>query len=183
MEFSLIIDWLGREGGNLFKWWLLTTLAGAAIWPLLYRVMGGLPDRGYTLSRAAGLMLAGFIFWFLGVSAAWYTFRNYRVWRVVLPTDSVPAYSVDVDYGQGIVPSDDPYRFLPTLGELDLHLHYSVKRDGELVKEYERLQKRPFVGHPLPVTKLEPSDYSLEMKLIDRVSDQTLEQSVAFRIE
>lgn len=29
------------------------------------------------------------IFWFLGVSAAWYTFRNYRVWRVVLPSGLV----------------------------------------------------------------------------------------------
>ena len=67
MDFSLITAWLSREGGELFKWWLLVTLAGAATWPLLYRVMGGLPDRGYTLARAAGLMLAGFIFWFLGV--------------------------------------------------------------------------------------------------------------------
>jgi 1,4-alpha-glucan branching enzyme len=44
------------------------------------------------------------------------------VWRVVLPTDQVPAYTLDVDYGQGILPADDPYRYLPTLGELDLHL-------------------------------------------------------------
>jgi len=28
--------------------------------------MGGLPDRGYSLARAAGLMLVGFTFWFLG---------------------------------------------------------------------------------------------------------------------
>ncbi len=59
-------DWLGREGGDIIRWWLLVTLAGAAAWPLLYRILGGLPDRGYTLARAAGLMLTGFIFWFLG---------------------------------------------------------------------------------------------------------------------
>lgn len=66
MDFSLIIDWLGREGGHIVAWWLLVTLAGAAVWPLLMRVAGGLPDRGYTLARAAGLMLTGFVFWFLG---------------------------------------------------------------------------------------------------------------------
>jgi len=34
----------------------------------------------------------------------------------------VPDYSVDVEYDGAIVPSDDPYRFLPTLGDIDLHL-------------------------------------------------------------
>jgi YYY domain-containing protein len=66
MDFGLITDWLGREGGDILRWWLLVTLAGAAAWPLLYRILGGLPDRGYTLARAAGLMLTGFLFWFLG---------------------------------------------------------------------------------------------------------------------
>lgn len=66
MDVSLIADWLGREGGFVLRWWLLVTLAGAAAWPLLYRLMGALPDRGYTLARAAGLMLTAFVFWFLG---------------------------------------------------------------------------------------------------------------------
>ena len=44
------------------------------------------------------------------------------VWLAVLPTTDVPHYSVDVEYGGNIVPSDDPYRYLPTLGEVDLHL-------------------------------------------------------------
>ena len=60
-----MLDWLGREGGELVGWWLLVTLAGAAVWPLLYRVLGGLPDRGYTVARAAGVMLTAFVFWFL----------------------------------------------------------------------------------------------------------------------
>lgn len=66
MDAGLIWDWLGREGGHVLSWWLLVTLAGAAAWPLLWRVLDGLPDRGYTLARAAGLMLTGFITWFLG---------------------------------------------------------------------------------------------------------------------
>ncbi len=36
--------------------------------------------------------------------------------------DDVPDYRVAVDYGQGEIVLDDPYRFLPTLGEIDLHL-------------------------------------------------------------
>lgn len=65
MDWSLVVDWLGREGGDVLSWWLLVTLAGAAAWPLVYRVLGGLPDRGYTLARPAGVMLTGFVFWFL----------------------------------------------------------------------------------------------------------------------
>ncbi|WP_119067021.1 DUF2298 domain-containing protein [Aggregatilinea lenta] len=60
-----MLDWLGREGGDIVAWWLLVTLAGAAVWPLLARVLGGLPDRGYTVARAAGVMLTAFVFWFL----------------------------------------------------------------------------------------------------------------------
>jgi 1,4-alpha-glucan branching enzyme len=42
---------------------------------------------------------------------------------VAAPTDdAVPDYRVVVDYGQGELVLDDPYRFLPTLGDMDLHL-------------------------------------------------------------
>ena len=45
------------------------------------------------------------------------------VWVGVLPTTEVPDYRIHVVYGDGIVHvHDDPYRFLPTLGEVDLHL-------------------------------------------------------------
>ncbi len=50
------------------------------------------------------------------------------VWVGVLPGPGngtkvdVPDYRVRVDYGQEPVVVDDPYRFLPTLGEVDLHL-------------------------------------------------------------
>jgi 1,4-alpha-glucan branching enzyme len=40
-----------------------------------------------------------------------------------IPKASPPlSYRYDVDYGDGKVPAEDPYRFLPTIGELDLHL-------------------------------------------------------------
>lgn len=49
--------------------------------------------------------------------------HEYRgVWVAVLPVAEVPDYRLDVTYGGQVIPADDPYRFLPTLGELDLHL-------------------------------------------------------------
>ncbi len=62
---AFVTDWLSREGGAVLNWWLLATLAGAAVFPLLFRFMPSLPSRGYALARTAGLMLTGFIFWFL----------------------------------------------------------------------------------------------------------------------
>jgi len=44
------------------------------------------------------------------------------VWVGVLPVSEVPAYAVAVSYEGEPVRLDDPYRFLPTLGEVDLHL-------------------------------------------------------------
>ena len=42
--------------------------------------------------------------------------------RPAVKPGDVPDYRVEVDYGQGAITVDDPYRFLPTLGEMDLHL-------------------------------------------------------------
>ncbi len=44
------------------------------------------------------------------------------VWMCVVPTSSVPDYRIDVQYEGDVIPSDDPYRFWPFLGEMDLHL-------------------------------------------------------------
>ena len=45
------------------------------------------------------------------------------IWVGVLPGAQVPDYRLEVRYpGHPSVPADDPYRFLPTLGEIDLHL-------------------------------------------------------------
>jgi 1,4-alpha-glucan branching enzyme len=44
------------------------------------------------------------------------------VWVGVMPGNSVPDYRLDVTYAGEVIPGDDPYRFLPTLGDLDLHL-------------------------------------------------------------
>ncbi|MGV1003959.1 MAG: 1,4-alpha-glucan branching protein GlgB [Candidatus Nanopelagicales bacterium] len=50
------------------------------------------------------------------------THEHRGVWVAVLDQEVIPAYNIDVDYGAGPIPSSDPYRFIPTVGELDLHL-------------------------------------------------------------
>ncbi|MDN7120679.1 1,4-alpha-glucan branching protein GlgB [Nocardioides sp. ChNu-153] len=51
------------------------------------------------------------------------THERSGVWMGVLPVAEVPDYRVQVRYGEGEpVLLDDPYRYLPTLGETDLHL-------------------------------------------------------------
>ncbi|MEA5456488.1 1,4-alpha-glucan branching protein GlgB [Sinomonas sp. JGH33] len=48
------------------------------------------------------------------------------VWVVTLPATSdggVPDYRLEIEYGEGhVVEADDPYHYLPTVGELDLYL-------------------------------------------------------------
>jgi len=46
------------------------------------------------------------------------------VWVAVLPDadGQVPDYRVSARYGEDVTVADDPYRFLPTVGELDQHL-------------------------------------------------------------
>ncbi|GAA2506779.1 1,4-alpha-glucan branching enzyme [Streptomyces gobitricini] len=44
------------------------------------------------------------------------------LFSAVLPLSEVPAYTLQAVYDSGVVEADDPYRFLPALGELDLHL-------------------------------------------------------------
>lgn len=48
-------------------WYVVLAALGAIVWPLAFRLLPGLPDRGYTLSRALGLLLTGYVYWLLGV--------------------------------------------------------------------------------------------------------------------
>ncbi|MGC4175175.1 1,4-alpha-glucan branching protein GlgB [Demequina sp.] len=48
--------------------------------------------------------------------------EHHGVWRAEVPGKEAPDYRVRVTYDAEPVTTDDPYRFLPTLGELDLHL-------------------------------------------------------------
>lgn len=50
---------------SFFLWYLLSTFLGWLTFPLAYRLFPALKDRGYTLSRAFGLLVWGYAFWLL----------------------------------------------------------------------------------------------------------------------
>ena len=77
---NLLLEWLPREGHLIGAWWLWMALAGAAVFPLCFRLLGALPDKGYTLARAVGMMLVTFVFWLL----ASYGFLDNSVGSIVL---------------------------------------------------------------------------------------------------
>src|SRR5512138_707396 len=48
---------------SFLSWYILVILLGWLTFPLAYFLFPALTDRGYTLSRALGLLLWGYIFW------------------------------------------------------------------------------------------------------------------------
>lgn len=50
---------------SFISWYLLITLVGWLAFPLAYRLLPHLSDRGFALTRAFGLLLWGFSFWLL----------------------------------------------------------------------------------------------------------------------
>jgi YYY domain-containing protein len=46
-------------------WYLAVSLVGLAAFPLAFRFLPALPDRGYAFSRALGLLVWGYLFWLL----------------------------------------------------------------------------------------------------------------------
>ena len=63
MEISLL-----TSVGSFFAWWGIIQIMGWLALPLCMRVFAWLPDRGYTASKAVGLMLSTYLLW-LGASA------------------------------------------------------------------------------------------------------------------
>src|SRR5512138_1879481 len=47
------------------SWYIILTLLGWLTFPLAYSLFPALADRGYSLARAAGLLLWGYLFWLL----------------------------------------------------------------------------------------------------------------------
>lgn len=48
---------------SFFAWYILITLLGWITFPLAYKLFPALSDRGYTLSRAFGMLIWGYVFW------------------------------------------------------------------------------------------------------------------------
>src|SRR5438309_9633197 len=58
------------------------------------------------------------------------------LWEALLPKAKLPLeYELEVEYADGTFTVRDPYAFLPTLGDLDLHL----LQEGQLEQLYETL--------------------------------------------
>ncbi len=51
---------------SFLRWWILISLFGLVTLPILFRVLRHLPDRGYSLSKTAGLLAVGYTGWMLG---------------------------------------------------------------------------------------------------------------------
>ena len=50
---------------NWFLWYLLISLLGWLAFPIAYRLLPALKDRGYSASRTLGLLIWGYVFWLL----------------------------------------------------------------------------------------------------------------------
>jgi YYY domain-containing protein len=48
-------------------WWLTIQVLGFAALPLAFRLFRWLPDRGYSLSKAMGVLLTSYIYWMLNI--------------------------------------------------------------------------------------------------------------------
>ncbi len=50
---------------QIFEWYLIILVIGLFAFPLSYRFLGSLADKGYSLSRAVGILVWAFLFWWL----------------------------------------------------------------------------------------------------------------------
>lgn len=65
-DLGIFLVWLFRSGHEMLSWWLLVTLAGLAAWPLVFRLLPRLADRGYNLARLVGMLAVAYTLWILG---------------------------------------------------------------------------------------------------------------------
>ena len=86
-----------------------------------HSVLGAhLGDDGVTIRVVAHLADAVDIITPTGAYAA--SHERGGIWVAALPDKEIPAYRVSVTYGDDTIVRDDPYRYLPTLGEMDTYL-------------------------------------------------------------
>src|SRR5690349_24604937 len=50
--------------GELFSWWLVVEMLGAAGLPLAALLFARLPDRGWALAKPLALLVTGWLIWF-----------------------------------------------------------------------------------------------------------------------
>ena len=86
-----------------------------------HEILGAHPHDGAVTIRALRPM-AESVTVLAGENSYLMEHEHRGVWQAVLPIPDVPDYRLAVDYGEGPIEAEDPYRYLPTLGEVDLHL-------------------------------------------------------------
>ncbi|GAA5031947.1 1,4-alpha-glucan branching protein GlgB [Actinopolymorpha pittospori] len=116
-------------------------LAGAHHNP--HTFLGPHPHEGRVLVRVLRPMAEGVVVR-VGDERVELAHEYSGVWTGVLPGERVPDYRLEVTYPDDVtVHTDDPYRFLPTLGEVDLHLIGEGRHEnlwqvlGAHVREYD----------------------------------------------
>jgi YYY domain-containing protein len=78
---------------SFLAWYLLVTFLGWLTFPLAHRLFPALPDRGYTLSRAFGLLVWGYVFWlFASLGIAQNDMGGLLLGLTILASISVWAY-------------------------------------------------------------------------------------------
>ena len=89
-------------------------------------VLGAHPHAGAVTVRALRPLARSVVVRWRGADRTWQEtpleHEHEGVFVGVLPTADVPEYRLLVAWDGDPVEQDDPYRFLPTLGEVDLHL-------------------------------------------------------------
>ncbi len=87
-----------------------------------HSVLGAHPDDGAVTVRAFK-PLAERVVVLAGTARHELRHEHNGFWAGVLPMREVPDYRLEVTYGDGVAHKvDDPFRYLPTVGEMDLHL-------------------------------------------------------------
>ena len=54
-----------RDLAGFFSWYLTISVVGLLAFPLVFKYLPALRDRGYTFARLIGLLAWGFLFWML----------------------------------------------------------------------------------------------------------------------
>ncbi|MCR6031703.1 1,4-alpha-glucan branching protein GlgB [Nocardioides sp. zg-579] len=110
-----------------------------------HSVLGAHPHEGGVTVRVLKPLASS-----VAVTGAWGETRlehEYEgFWVGVLPVAEVPDYRVTVAYDGEPVEVDDPYRFLPTLGEVDLHLINEGRHEQLWTVLGARVQHYPGIG-------------------------------------
>ncbi len=87
-----------------------------------HHILGAHPRGDRTIVRALRPDAVGVVVLTGGERFECTRLHTAGVFAVALPTRTVPDYRLEVRYSDATHVVDDPYRYLPTLGEVDLHL-------------------------------------------------------------